>query len=57
MNLFYRILICAAILLSHAVIFFLPVAELFLVYIILFNPRWFRDFLDRLGKPRLRASE
>ncbi len=50
MSLLTRILICVGIVLSHLVIFF-PMAELFLVYIILFNPPWFREFLDGLSKP------
>jgi len=56
MRLLYRILICVGILLSHLLIVF-PVAELFLVYIILFNPPWFRDFLDRLSKPAVNPKD
>lgn len=45
--LFLRLLLCIALLLIHYLVIFLPVSEAFLIYIILFNPRWFRDFLIR----------
>ncbi len=50
MSLISRVFIAVVILLSHLVIFF-PMAELFLAYIILFNPPWFRDFLNGLSRP------
>lgn len=46
MNLGYRLLICLAIVGLHFAAFVVPVSELFMIYIILFNPRWFRDFLN-----------
>ena len=30
-------------------IFFLPLTALFVAYVLLFNPPWVREFLDRLG--------
>jgi len=50
MSIGYRLLICLGILLLHFVALFLPLTELFLIYIILFNPRWFRDFLNNMAK-------
>lgn len=50
MNIFYRLLICAGILAQFFVTFYLPLPELFLIYIILFNPKWFRDFLSNMAK-------
>jgi hypothetical protein len=29
-------------------VFFLPLTAFFLIYILMFNPPWFRKFLDRL---------
>jgi hypothetical protein len=29
-------------------VFFLPLTAFFLIYILMFNPSWFREFLDRL---------
>lgn len=43
-----RILISAAILAVDLAIFFLPLTALFLVYIVLCNPPWFREFLNGL---------
>ena len=44
---FLRFLLCIALLLIHYFVIFLPVSEVFLIYILLLNPRWFRDFLNR----------
>ena len=46
--LFYRLAICFTILLVDLVVFFLPLTALFLIYILLFNPPWFRGYLNRL---------
>ncbi len=43
-----RILICIAIVLVDLIVFFLPLTALFLVYILLANPPWFRQFLQKL---------
>jgi hypothetical protein len=51
MNIGYRLLICLGIVAIHFAAFVVPVTELFLIYIILFNPRWFRDFLDSTNAP------
>lgn len=50
MNTTQRVLICLGILAVDLLIFFLPLTALFLIYIIMFNPPWFREFLDRLDK-------
>jgi len=46
-----RILICVIILLVDLVVFFLPLTAIFLIYIILQNPPWFRNFLQQLDHP------
>ena len=43
-----RIMICVIILLLDLVVFFLPLSAIFLVYIIMVNPPWFREFLQQL---------
>jgi len=48
MPLTYRILIAAGILLLDGVLFFLPLSAVFLAYVILVNPPWFRGFLGGL---------
>lgn len=45
-----RILLSLGILLVDLLIFFLPLTALFLIYILLYNPPWFRGFLDNLDK-------
>ncbi len=56
MSMLSRLLIALGILLSHLIIFF-PMAELFLAYIIIFNPIWFREFLKNLDEPAMEKSE
>jgi hypothetical protein len=46
-----RILICVIILLLDLVVFFITHTAIFLIYIILQNPPWFRDFLQQLDHP------
>ncbi len=50
-----RILLSIAILAVDLVVFFLPLTALFLIYILLANPPWFREFLEGLdgaGPPK-----
>ena len=49
MHMAYRILICFGILLIDLAVFFIPLTALFLIYIILANPPWFREFLQKLN--------
>jgi hypothetical protein len=32
-------------------VFFLPLTAIFLIYILMVNPPWFRDFLNTLDSP------
>lgn len=43
-----RILLSLGILLVDLVIFYLPLTALFFIYILMFNPPWFRDFLNHM---------
>ena len=47
MSLNQRILIAVLVLLADLVIFFFPLTAVFLAYILIFNPPWFRDFLNQ----------
>ena len=46
-----RTLLAALVLLVDLAVIVLPLAAVFLAYIILFTPLWFREFLDRLERP------
>ena len=46
-----RILLSLGILAIDLVIFFMPLTAIFLIYILIFNPLWFRDFLNNLERP------
>lgn len=50
MSMTTRVLLAIGILALDFVVFFLPVSALFLAYVILFNPPWVRQFLDRLNE-------
>ena len=50
MSMTNRILICLGILVVDLAIFFFPLTALFLIYIIFYNPPWFREFLKGLDK-------
>ena len=50
MSMTNRILLSLAILLVDLGIFFLPLTALFLIYILFYNPPWFRGFLENLDK-------
>jgi hypothetical protein len=47
-----RILLGLGIFLMDMVFFFLPLTALFLAYIFIVNPDWFRNFLDGLEKEK-----
>lgn len=51
MNLTSRIILSVVILAVDLLIFFLPLTAIFLIYIIMFNPPWFREFLTHLDHP------
>lgn len=55
MHLTTRILFCSLLLIIHYVLVFLPASELFIIYIFLFNPRWFRVFLTHAALKERRA--
>lgn len=50
MNMGKRILLSLGILLVDLAVFFLPLTAVFLVYILIVNPPWFRDFLNNLDR-------
>ena len=43
-----RVLLAALILVVDLAIFFFPVSAAFLAYVLIANPPWFRDFVNRL---------
>ncbi|MFH1090116.1 MAG: hypothetical protein V1742_00955 [Pseudomonadota bacterium] len=52
MNLATRIILALGILVVDSLVFFVPLGSLFLAYIVLFNPFWFRDYLNDLETSR-----
>jgi len=57
MSITNRIFLCGGIFLLDLLLFFLPLTAMFLAYILLFNPPWFRDFLDTLDQPVARNGD
>ncbi len=50
MSMTKRLLLSAGILAVDLIVFFLPLTAFFLIYILLYNPPWFREFLQNLDK-------
>lgn len=48
MRMIHRILISAGIVLLDLAVFVLPLSAFFLAYILLVNPPWFRQYLQKL---------
>ena len=51
MTMTQRILLAVGILIADLVAFFLPLTALLLAYVIVFNPPWFKDFINSLEDP------
>jgi hypothetical protein len=45
-----RILVAVGIIVLDLVVFFAPLTALFLAYIVVYNPPWAKDFLQRLDQ-------
>lgn len=43
-----RILLAAGIVIVDLALFFIPLSALLLAWVIIFNPRWFREFINKL---------
>lgn len=50
MRVAYRIVLALLILIVDAAVFYLPLAAFLLAYILIWNPAWFRDFLNNFEK-------
>ena len=48
MSLQKKLLLAFGIILLDLVVFFLPLTSFFLAYVIIYNPPWVKDFLERL---------
>ncbi len=51
MTMTQRILLSLGILLVDLIVFYLPLTAFFLIYILIVNPPWFRNFLNNLDRP------
>jgi hypothetical protein len=50
MSIYVRIIISVAIIILHFVGFLLPLTEVFIIYILLANPEWFRNYLNNFAE-------
>jgi hypothetical protein len=50
MAMWKRILLSAGVLMIDLGVVILPLTALFLIYIFIWNPPWFREFLDRFDQ-------
>ena len=49
MKMTHRVLLALGVVTLDLVVFFLPLTALFLAYIFIYNPAWFRDFINSLN--------
>ncbi len=54
MSMMQRVLLAVGILVLDIVVFFLPLTAIFLAYVLVFNPPWFRTFMNNLDAPSAR---
>lgn len=52
-----KILLSMAIMGIDLAVFFLPLTAIFLIYILMVNPLWFRDFLNTLDSPESQTKD
>lgn len=45
-----RYILAGVVLGVDLIVFFLPLAAIFLAYVLIFNPPWFRDFINNLDR-------
>jgi len=48
MKMTHRVLIAVGVIAVDLAVFFLPLSALFLAYIFIYNPPWFRDLINSL---------
>ena len=51
MGMTQRIILAAVLLAIDLVVFFIPLTAILLAYVLVFNPRWARDFLNNMDTP------
>jgi hypothetical protein len=57
MSMTVRILIAVGVFVLDLAVFFIPLTALFMGYILLYNPPWFREFLNNLDAPTARKQD
>jgi hypothetical protein len=50
MSMIARFFLALAVLVIDFIVFFIPLTALFMAYVIIVNPFWFRNFLERLDR-------
>lgn len=50
MNMVNRVLLALGVVVLDLVVFFVPLTAVFLAYILIYNPPWFREFLNTLDR-------
>ena len=58
MKMTHRVLLALGVIAVDLVVFFLPLTALFLAYVFIYNPPWFRDLINSLdtGKEEKRPE-
>lgn len=50
MTLTNRILIAIGVIVLDCLIFFIPLTAFFMAYVLIYNPNWFKNFINRMDQ-------
>jgi hypothetical protein len=56
MSMIYRMLLALGVVVLDFAVFFVPLTAVFMAYILIYNPPWFREFLNTLDAGQGKSS-
>jgi hypothetical protein len=56
MSMFNRVLLALGVVALDLVVVFVPLTAVFMAYILIYNPPWFREFINTLGEGQGKKS-
>jgi hypothetical protein len=56
MTMFNRVLLALGVVALDLVVFFVPLTALFMAYVLIYNPPWFREFINSLDADQGKGS-
>jgi len=56
MSMTNRVLLALGVVALDLAVFFVPLTAVFMAYVLVYNPRWFREFLDTLDSGQAKST-